>query len=205
MQDEQGAVKRERKDARRNLERVLEAAQKLFAERGQAVTMEEVARRAGVGVGTLYRRFQSKEQLYIIVRQSVCADTHRCLRDAAESEPDPISKLRMLVKTHYQHLEQSAALLDLPLDSQMGSQCAAHGDAEFYGILHHMLEGLIVEAQRAGMLGPGDPSIRAALCLELLSPRAYQNLRAIVGCGSEDIAEYVVSFMLIGLGASRSR
>lgn len=52
-----------RKDARENLQRVLAAARECFAEHGPAVTMEEVAQRAGVGTGTLYRRFPSRAAL----------------------------------------------------------------------------------------------------------------------------------------------
>jgi AcrR family transcriptional regulator len=52
-----------RSDAERNRELIVEAAQALFAERGIEVTMEEVARRAGVGVGTLYRRFPTRAAL----------------------------------------------------------------------------------------------------------------------------------------------
>lgn len=52
-----------RVDARRNLESVLKAAREVFAELGYGAPMEEVARRAGVGVGTVYRRFPSKEVL----------------------------------------------------------------------------------------------------------------------------------------------
>lgn len=52
-----------RKDARLNLERVLAAAKECFAEEGSAVKMEEVAARAGVGVGTLYRRFSNRGAL----------------------------------------------------------------------------------------------------------------------------------------------
>lgn len=52
-----------RKDARLNLDRILAAAKDCFAEFGAAVTMEEVAARAGVGVGTLYRRFPSRAAL----------------------------------------------------------------------------------------------------------------------------------------------
>ena len=52
-----------RKDAQLNLERVLTAAKQCFAEHGAAVTMDEVARRAGVGVGTLYRRFGNRAGL----------------------------------------------------------------------------------------------------------------------------------------------
>jgi AcrR family transcriptional regulator len=52
-----------RVDARRNLESVLRAAREIFGELGYGAPMEEVARRAGVGVGTVYRRFPSKEVL----------------------------------------------------------------------------------------------------------------------------------------------
>ena len=52
-----------RKDAERNRRRVLEAAGELFAERGLGVTLDDVAHHAGVGVGTVYRRFPNKEVL----------------------------------------------------------------------------------------------------------------------------------------------
>jgi len=52
-----------RRDAERNRQRILEAARDAFAEDGLAVTLDEIARRAGVGVGTVYRRFADKEQL----------------------------------------------------------------------------------------------------------------------------------------------
>jgi AcrR family transcriptional regulator len=52
-----------RKDAARNRERILEAARAVFAERGLEVTLDDIAHHAGVGVGTVYRRFSDKEQL----------------------------------------------------------------------------------------------------------------------------------------------
>lgn len=58
-----GSGSRLRVDARRNLESVLRAAREVFGELGYGAPMEEVARRAGVGVGTVYRRFPSKEVL----------------------------------------------------------------------------------------------------------------------------------------------
>jgi AcrR family transcriptional regulator len=58
-----GSSARLRVDARRNLESVLRAAREVFGELGYGAPMEEVARRAGVGVGTVYRRFPSKEVL----------------------------------------------------------------------------------------------------------------------------------------------
>lgn len=52
-----------RRDAERNRQRILEAAREAFAEEGLRVTLDEIAHRAGVGVGTVYRRFPDKEQL----------------------------------------------------------------------------------------------------------------------------------------------
>jgi AcrR family transcriptional regulator len=52
-----------RADAERNRQRILEAARQLFASRGLAVTLDDIAHHAGVGVGTAYRRFPDKEAL----------------------------------------------------------------------------------------------------------------------------------------------
>src|SRR5216117_2426005 len=52
-----------RADARRNYEKVLAAAREAFAEGGEATSLEEIARRAGVGIGTLYRHFPGRAAL----------------------------------------------------------------------------------------------------------------------------------------------
>lgn len=52
-----------RRDAERNRQRILAAAGEVFAERGMAATLDDVAHRAGLGVGTVYRRFPNKESL----------------------------------------------------------------------------------------------------------------------------------------------
>jgi AcrR family transcriptional regulator len=65
-----------RADARRNYEKVLAAAREAFAEGGESTALEEIARRAGVGIGTLYRHFPSRqallEALYIGEVEELC-------------------------------------------------------------------------------------------------------------------------------------
>ena len=58
-----------RRDAELNLERILVAAQDVFAESGYEASMERIAQRAGVGVGTLYRRFPNKESLVVAIME----------------------------------------------------------------------------------------------------------------------------------------
>jgi AcrR family transcriptional regulator len=80
---EQLLVRPKRADARRNYEKVLGAAREAFAEGGEATALEEIARRAGVGIGTLYRHFPNRqallEALYVGEVEDIC-------RSAAELE-----------------------------------------------------------------------------------------------------------------------
>jgi AcrR family transcriptional regulator len=59
--------RRQRADAQRNSDRVLAAARVVFAEEGPDATLEEIARRAGVGIGTLYRHYPSRNDLLLAV------------------------------------------------------------------------------------------------------------------------------------------
>jgi AcrR family transcriptional regulator len=71
-----------RRDAERNRERLLDAARAVFDERGVDAPYEEIARRAGVGIGTLYRRFPAREALI----DALFADkAHRYLRASEEA------------------------------------------------------------------------------------------------------------------------
>src|SRR4030095_6694782 len=60
----QEAARRPRRDAARNRERVLEAAKAVFSAGGADASLEAVAKRAGVGIGTLYRHFPTREDLF---------------------------------------------------------------------------------------------------------------------------------------------
>lgn len=77
-----------RSDARRNRERLLVAARELFAARGLDVPLEDIARRAGVSVGTLYNRFPARADLIEAVFAERLADTCRIAEDAL-ADPDP--------------------------------------------------------------------------------------------------------------------
>ena len=75
-----------RADARRNYEKVLAAAREAFAEGGESTALEEIARRAGVGIGTLYRNFPNRqalvEALYLEEVEEVCVSAAEQLDSA---------------------------------------------------------------------------------------------------------------------------
>jgi AcrR family transcriptional regulator len=76
-----------RRDAELNLARILTAAQEVFAEFGFDASMEQVAGRAGVGVGTLYRRFPNKESLVAAIAAEV-GERSRALARSVLDEVD---------------------------------------------------------------------------------------------------------------------
>lgn len=88
-----------RVDAQRNLEHVLRAAREVFGELGYGAPMEDVARRARVGVGTVYRRFPSKE---VLVRRIAAEETARLTeqaRTALGEEQEPWPALSRFLRT----------------------------------------------------------------------------------------------------------
>jgi len=66
-----------RADARRNRDQIIAAAKKIFLEFGPNQPMEEIARRAGVGVGTLYRRFPDRESLVLAVAWAIIKEDEK--------------------------------------------------------------------------------------------------------------------------------
>ena len=76
-----------RADARRNYEKVLAAARDAFAAGGSATSLEEIARQAGVGIGTLYRHFPNRQALLEAVYAEEVESLCRSAADFADLEP----------------------------------------------------------------------------------------------------------------------
>jgi AcrR family transcriptional regulator len=76
-----------RADARRNYDKLVAAARDAFAEHGTSASLEEVARRAGVGIGTLYRRFPSRQDLLEAVYVEELADVCQSADELTDLPP----------------------------------------------------------------------------------------------------------------------
>ena len=134
-----------RKDAARNRERILEAARELFAERGLAATLNDVAHHAGVGVGTVYRRFPEKEALIDALFQDRLDEWGRLFEDGL-ADPDP---WRAIVTVHERALElwaQDRGLREIILNAPEAAERGARQRSQ----LHPLATKLIERGQAAG-------------------------------------------------------
>ncbi|MEN3263172.1 helix-turn-helix domain-containing protein [Pseudonocardia sp.] len=132
-----------RADARRNRERVLAAADEAFADHGFGVPLDEIAAAAGVGPGTVYRHFPTKEALFEAVslaRVQDVVDDARARADAA----DPGSAFEGFLA---RLAEEAGRKRDLP-DALAGA--GSHGIAGAVAELHDALGVLLARGQAAG-------------------------------------------------------
>src|SRR6266550_7731042 len=100
MTDQPAIEKRKpRADAIRNRERVLETAKAVFSQGGPEASLEAVARRAGVGIGTLYRHFPTREALYEAVYRREVEQLGE-LAEQLKSASAPVDALRRWLRAN---------------------------------------------------------------------------------------------------------
>jgi AcrR family transcriptional regulator len=113
-------LRRPRADAVRNRERVLEAAKIVFSAGGPDASLEAVAKRAGVGIGTLYRHFPTREALFEAVYRREVQQLGE-LAEALKSEPSPVDALRRWLRSNVEFVATKkgmSAALALAMNSQ---------------------------------------------------------------------------------------
>jgi AcrR family transcriptional regulator len=139
-----------RADARRNLERILEAARAAFAERGLDVGVEEIARRAGVGKATFFRRFPTKDALVLAVLLGFVEEIEAAADHAAEAA-DPLDGLRAFLMHHMTLQANNTAFFD-------AVSARFSGDNPPVELTDRMLDAIgrvMVPARAAGVLREG--------------------------------------------------
>ncbi|XVQ15862.1 TetR/AcrR family transcriptional regulator [Spirillospora sp. CA-255316] len=138
-----------RKDAERNRQRILQAAREVFAERGLEVTLDDIARHAGVGVGTVYRRFPGKEALVEALFEDQADRLLERARQALEDD-DPWEGLTGFLTGIAEEFAANRGLREVILSG-------AHGRdkiAQRRDLLVPALQALVSRAQQAGALRP---------------------------------------------------
>ncbi|MEV6301020.1 helix-turn-helix domain-containing protein [Actinoplanes sp. NPDC051861] len=178
-----------RRDAQRNRERIIEAAREVFAGRGFAATLDDVAHHAGVGVGTVYRRFPTKEALVEAVFTDRLEDLVTLAEEAlaAPSAWDGLTDfLRRSARMHAtdRGLRDAALSMDETHFARAGEQIVP------------LLEQLMARAHEEGSLRP-DAGFRDFPIIMAMVTELAQNS---AGCRS-GLYERYLELMIDGLRA----
>jgi AcrR family transcriptional regulator len=183
-----------RADARRNRDLIVAAAQKLFLEQGVDVALEEVAREAGVGIGTLYRRFPDRDALL----HAVGDHTLRRLADLAETawreEPDAWHALcRFLRSCQEVRLGELSSKLDPFVHRSLRAGQDLHELRQrTVALVLRMTEQAQADGDLRADIGPGD--IAVLMTLHVYTPR---------GLPSGEPTARVMEIVLDGLRAGQ--
>jgi AcrR family transcriptional regulator len=135
-----------RADAQRNRERILEVAKREFTRLGANASLEEIAKKAGVGPGTLYRHFPTREDLLVAVYRSEMEKLAAAERTFADSMP-PVEALRAWLLLFVDAVETKQIIAPV-LNALVGDPKKVFEAS--YAQMHEALRGLVKRAIQSG-------------------------------------------------------
>ena len=195
--------RRERADARENRRLLLAVAKQRFAEQGVAATsMQEIARVAGVGQGTLYRHFAHKGELCLALIQDDVAEFQARLSsviDDVQGGMSPLARLATLIVQRVglmeRHLPLFAAIDEAGANLRRGDRFRGPFDTW----VHEQVVELLSEAAAHKEMADLDIAVTADLILATMSAALYRYQRTTCGYGQERIVAAIRRMCIDGL------
>jgi len=195
--------RRLRADAARNRQRLIDAAEEVFAAQGIDATLDDIAKHAGVNVATAYRHFANKHELARAYLQQTL-DRAVALAEEAARVDDPMAGLAQFLEQALELMAANRGLFDVLINGY---------DAEWFkDQTHDLITGpirhLVVRGQQAGVVRPDVDGTDFAVLLPMLasvmggprppSPLASVSDRGVAACVPEPARRYL-ALVLAGL------
>ena len=156
MDDHTDQTRKPRADAVRNRERVLEAAKVVFNAGGPEASLEAVAKRAGVGIGTLYRHFPTREDLFEAVYRREVEQLSE-LAEHLRTAKDPVDALRRWLRSAVEFVATKKGMsAALALTFQSSSELAAFSMDRLTKAIGSLLGPAVATGQMRGDISPED-------------------------------------------------
>lgn len=203
----------ERRDAAEHRQRILEVARHLFAQQGvEAVSMHQIALAAGIGQGTLYRRYTNKNELCMdLLREQHERFGEEIAALVAQSPNAPaLERLKSVLAKMIQFLEEQYIMeglatgtekQDIPCNESDLSRHIAMQQTPLYRWLHELLLGFLTEAIKRSELDNLDAPYTADAILAALHPTVYRFQRQERGFSSERILQGLHHIYIDGIKA----
>ncbi len=156
MDDQTDQTRKPRADAVRNRERVLEAAKLVFNAGGPEASLEAVAKRAGVGIGTLYRHFPTREDLFEAVYRREVEQLSE-LAEQLKNAKDPVDALRRWLRSGVEFVATKKGMVaTLALAVQSGSELHAFSFERLTKAIGSLLDRAITAGAMRADISPED-------------------------------------------------
>jgi AcrR family transcriptional regulator len=198
-------LRHERAEAAMHRCRILEAARALFDAHGvEAISMHQIAQAAGVGQGTLYRRYAHKGELCLDLLQEGGQRFYDDMESyqAANAERPALERLDGVLGRCVTLLEEKAHYLSAIAEASCGERQSLRFKTGIYPWLHRTVDALLQEAVRAGELAPLDTAFTADAMLAALNPALYLYQRHERGMSPAAIQEGLRRLYITGLHPS---
>ena len=215
-----GPRRRERRDAAEHRQRILAVARHLFAEQGvETVSMHQIARAAGIGQGTLYRRYVNKGELCLdLMLEQYERFAEEIVTLLAQTSTAPaLERLERVLARMVLWLEEQGTMGGMrgavsgeeqrenrreePCNDTDLSQHTAYQTTPWYRWLHDLLAGLLTEAVARAELAALDIPYTADAMLAALHPAVYRFQRHARGFSSERILQGLCHIYIEGVKA----
>jgi len=206
-------VARSPEDLERKRNRILDAAMRLLADKGYArTTISDVAKEAGIGRGTVYWHFASKDELFMSALEREFGRLDAALATILTTPGPPLQKLELLFVGSFQFIDEAPNLFHVffsvlsGADQEMQARLEAWF-ADVYGRYNKLVEGLLDEAKAQGAVRADlDSHISAAAIVAMLDAMFLQVAFGLVANDPERLAKSLGSLLRHGYAArSESR
>ena len=183
-----------RSDARANRKRLIDAAHEVFRDQGLDAEMKVIAERAGVGVGTIYRNFPTKDDLITAITAELVEGLEEAC-DAADRTEDPVEGLRILIAGCLRNVEQYGDVVMATKQRGVPAECInLIMDLNPHGRIVTILQrGIDSGRLRSDM----DAEVAATLVESSLFPPGYKALRQAMT--HQQVADAVTDLFLRGM------
>lgn len=191
----------ERRDAAESRRKVLDAAKSLFSERGvEAVSMYEIGREAGVGQGTLYRRYEHKGALCgALLHENIEYFVEETRRRLEEDKESVLEQLKYLLAGLARFNEENASLLGAIRDAAGGARRFAPYQNPFYQWLRATVVMLLERGVERGEILALDVEYASDAILAPLNIDLYLYQRHELGMEQERVVSSMLDLLLYGL------
>ncbi len=184
-------------DANKNAIKILEAAIKIFAQKGYDTTIEEVALEANVGVGTVYRRFQNKHQLANAVANEVISEIYEEQVKILKSTLSTIEKVKQVfacfAKITFKYGEIHPMIVDLLVSKESEEEFKE----TFLLGLKSLYAEIIMNGQKEGIFRDGDPRLYHIFLQNMINPQVVNQISKIIPL--EETNDFLADLALNGL------